>query len=75
MLVNNSIAYSDFLKDTKEPLQIRLAIIRQHSEVGSISRVAKEFNTTTKTVKKWLDRFRGFLEVWTVYVSIHSKRY
>jgi len=61
MLANNSIAYSDFLKDTREPLQIRLAMVKRYSEIGNISLVAKEFHTTRKTVKKWVDRFKGAL--------------
>jgi len=61
MLANNSITYSDFLKDAKEPLQIRLAIVRRYQEIKNYSQVALEFNTTRKTVKKWVDRFKGAL--------------
>jgi len=59
MLANNSIAYTDFLKDSSEPLQIRLAMIKRYREVLNISLVAKEFNTSRKTVRKWVQRFTG----------------
>jgi len=59
MLANNTIAYSDFLKDTREPLQIRLAIVKRYKEIKNITKVALEFNTTRKTVRKWINRFSG----------------
>lgn len=59
MLANNSITYCDFLKDAREPLRIRLAIVRRHNEIKNITQVALEFNTTRKTVRKWIKRFSG----------------
>ena len=59
MLANNSITYSDFLKDTREPLQMRLAIVRRYNEIKNITQVALEFHTTRKTVRKWIHRFSG----------------
>jgi len=59
MLANNILTYSDFLKDTKEPLQIRLAIVKRYKEIQNITQVAKEFRTTRKTVRKWVQRFSG----------------
>ena len=59
MLANNSITYCDFLKDAKEPLQIRLAIVKRYNEIKNITQVALEFNTTRVTVRKWINRFSG----------------
>ena len=59
MLASNIIAYKTFLKDSKEPVQIRLAMVKRYKETGSITQVAREFQTTRKTVKKWVDRFDG----------------
>ena len=59
MLVSNIISYRDFLRDSKEPIEVRKAIVRLYKEIRSISKVAKEFNTTRKTVRKWITRFDG----------------
>ncbi|MCF6200907.1 MAG: hypothetical protein L3J42_02075 [Hydrogenimonas sp.] len=59
MLANNILSYSDFLKDSNEPIRIRLAMVKRYREVGNISLVAKEFKTTRKTVRKWIERFSG----------------
>ena len=59
MLASNIVAYKTFLKDSKEPIQIRLAIVRRYNEIGNITQVAKEFQTTRKTVRKWVNRFGG----------------
>jgi transposase len=58
-LASNILTYSDFLKDSKEPLEIRKAMVRRYRELKSISAVALEFNTTRKTVRKWVTRFTG----------------
>ena len=59
MLANNILAYSDFLQDAKEPIQIRLAIVKRYQEIKNITQVAKEFKTTRLTVRKWVKRFSG----------------
>jgi transposase len=59
MLASKSITYQDFLEDSKEPLQIRLAMVKLYQETHNISWVAKEFQTTRKTVRKWINRFTG----------------
>ncbi len=59
MLASNILTYSDFLKDSKEPLEIRKAMVRRYHELKSITAVALEFNTTRKTVGKWVGRFTG----------------
>jgi len=61
MLANNILTYKDFLKDSSEPLSIRKAMIQRHQELGSITKVALEFNTTRKTVRKWVGRFKGHI--------------
>ena len=59
MLESNMLRYKDFLKDSKEPLEIRKAMVARYKELKSISAVALEFNTTRKTVRKWVSRFSG----------------
>ena len=59
MLASNILTYSDFLKDSKEPLEIRKAMVARYYELKSITAVALEFNTTRKTVHKWVSRFTG----------------
>ena len=59
MLANNILAYSDFLQDAKEPIQIRLAIVKRYQEIKNITQVAKEFKTTRLSVRKWVKRFSG----------------
>ena len=59
MLASNILTYSDFLKDSKEPLEIRKAMVARYKELKSITAVALEFNTTRKTVRKWVNRFTG----------------
>ena len=59
MLASNILTYKDFLKDAKEPLEIRKAMIARYQDIGSITKVALEFNTTRKTVRKWIGRFTG----------------
>jgi transposase len=59
MLASNILTYSDFLKDSKEPLEIRKAMVARYYELKSITAVALEFNTTRKTVRKWVTRFTG----------------
>jgi len=53
--------YRDFLKDSKEPLEIRKAMVARYHEIKSIIAVALEFNTTCKTVRKWVNRFKGHI--------------
>ena len=59
MLASSILTYKDFLKDCKEPLEIRKAMVGRYDELKSITKVAMEFNTTRKTVKKWVRRFTG----------------
>jgi len=59
MLASNILPYHEFLKDTPEPIRIRLAMVKRFKEVGNISQVAKEFHTTRLTVRKWVTRFSG----------------
>jgi transposase len=61
MLASNILTYKDFLKDSAEPLEIRKAMVRRYQELRSISAVASEFNTTRKTVRKWVGRFQGHI--------------
>jgi hypothetical protein len=49
MLASNIFTHSDFLKDSKEPLEIRKVIVRRYKEFKSISAVALKLNTTRKT--------------------------
>ena len=59
MLAGAILPYSVILKDAKEPLELRRAMVRRYQEVRSISQVAREFRTTRKTVRKWVERFEG----------------
>ena len=59
MLASSILSYSDFLKDSKEPLELRKAMVARYQELKSITAVALEFNTTRKTVRKWVGRFTG----------------
>jgi len=52
MLASTILSYEDFLKDSSEPIQIRLAMVKRYLETKNISLVAKEFHTTRKTVRK-----------------------
>ena len=61
MLASSILSYSDFLKDSKEPLELRKAMVARYKELKSISAVALEFNTTRKTVRKWVTRFKGHI--------------
>ena len=61
MLANSIVTYQDLLKDAKEPLQVRLAMVKRYKETKSVSLVAKEFHTTRVTVRKWIKRFSGAL--------------
>jgi transposase len=61
MLASNILTYKDFLKDSAEPLELRKAMVRRYQEVKSISAVASEFQTTRKTVRKWVSRFKGHI--------------
>ena len=61
MLASSILSYSDFLKDSKEPLELRKAMVSRYKELRSISAVALEFNTTRKTVRKWVTRFQGHI--------------
>jgi len=54
MLANNILEYSDFLKYSKEPLEIRKVMVARYKELKNISAVALKFNTTRKTVRKWV---------------------
>ncbi len=67
MLASNILSYSDFLKDTPEPMQIRLAIVKRYKEIKNITQVAKEFHTTRLTVRKWVKRFSG------AFSSLHNQ--
>ena len=59
MLASDILSYADFLQDSKEPIQIRLAMVKRYQEIKNVSLVAKEFHTTRKTVRKWVMRFSG----------------
>jgi transposase-like protein len=59
MLASDILTYQDFLKDTAEPIQLRLAMVKRFKETQNISLVAREFKTTRKTVRKWVKRFSG----------------
>ena len=59
MLASNILPYQLFLQDSAEPVQVRLAIVKRFMEVENITQVAKEFQTTRKTVRKWVNRFQG----------------
>jgi transposase-like protein len=59
MLASNILPYNEFLKDTQEPIRIRLAMVKRFKEIRNISQVAYEFHTTRNTVRKWVNRFNG----------------
>jgi len=59
MLASEILTYQDFLKDTAEPIQIRLAMVKRFKETQNVSLVAREFKTTRQTVRKWVKRFSG----------------
>ncbi len=59
MLASNILSYKDFLKDASEPLQIRLAMLKRFKKTNNISLVAKEFQATRNTIRKWVKRFSG----------------
>ena len=61
MLASSILSYSDFLKDSAEPLELRKAMVARYKELKSITAVALEFNTTRKTVRKWVTRFEGHI--------------
>ena len=52
MLASSIVTYQDLLKDAKEPLQVRLAMVKRYKR-------DKEFHTTHITVHKWIKRFSG----------------
>ena len=54
MLASEILTYQDFLKDTAEPIQIRLAMVKRFKETQNVSLVAREFKTTRQTVRKWV---------------------
>lgn len=62
MLASSIVTYQDVLKDSKEPIQVRLAMVRRYKETGNLSLVAKEFQTTRVTVRKWIKRFSGAIQ-------------
>ena len=59
MLASDILTYQDFLKDTAEPIQLRLAMVKRFKETQNVSLVAREFKTTRQTVRKWVKRFSG----------------
>jgi transposase len=59
MLASDILTYQDFLKDTAEPIQLRLAMVKRFKETQNVSLVAREFKTTRQTVRKWITRFSG----------------
>ena len=59
MLASDILTYQDFLKDTQEPIRLRLAMVKRYKETENISLIAKEFCTTRQTVRKWIKRFSG----------------
>ena len=59
MLTSDILTYQDFLKDTQEPIRLRLAMVKRYKETENISLVAKEFCPTRQTVRKWIKRFSG----------------
>ena len=59
MLASDILTYHEFLKDTQEPIRLRLAMVERYKETENISLVAKEFCTTRQTVRKWIKRFSG----------------
>jgi len=61
MLANRILTYREFLHDSPEPVRVRLAMVKRYKEVGNISQVAREFETTRQTVRKWVRRFQGSL--------------
>ena len=61
MLASDILTYQDLLKDTQEPIRVRLAMVRRFKETSNIALVAEEFGTTRQTVCKWVKRFNGSL--------------
>ena len=53
-MASSIVTYQDVLKDSKEPIQVKLAMVRRYKETGNLSLVAKEFQTTRVTVRKWI---------------------
>jgi len=51
MLASNILTYSDFLKDSKEPLEIRKAMVRRYRELKSITAVALEIKLLDPRVR------------------------
>jgi len=61
MLAGVILPYRVILQDAVEPLEVRRLMVKRYRECGSISQVAREFHTTRKTVRKWVERFKGSL--------------
>jgi len=53
--------FRDFLKDTVEPIQLRLAMVKRFRGTQNVSLVAREFKTTRQTVCKWITRITALL--------------
>ena len=62
MLATSILSYQTLLQDAQEPVQVRLAMVQRYKDVGSMAQVAKEFQTTRKTVRKWVKRFSGAIQ-------------
>lgn len=48
--------YYEFYRNSKDPVQYRVEIVREAQEYG-IKPTARKFRTTPKTVRKWVQRF------------------
>ncbi len=49
---NKYVSYKKGKYINKVPLQIRLQIVRRYNEIGNITQITQEFQTTRKTIRK-----------------------
>ncbi len=59
MLASNILTHSNLPKGSKEPLETRKEMLARYKELKSNTAVALELNTTRKTIRKWVKRFKG----------------
>ena len=53
----NPIAYFDLMRDSKDPKQLRLKVVH-YAQAHGVKPAARAFQTTPKTVRKWLRRWQ-----------------
>ena len=58
-MISMDESYYERIKDSINPIMVRNKMLKHLSQNGfNISKTAREFNTTRKTVRKWSDRYK-----------------